>query len=268
MAMFETFYELHRSPFSRNIPPSELYESVILEETLGRLEYAAERQWFAVVTGDCGTGKTTTIRRFAEDLDPAKYKVLYLSDSKLTPRHFYKGLLEQLGCESKFYRGDAKRQLHREIELMRGIHELQPVVVVDEAHLLDREMLEEVRFLLNFKMDALSPMALILVGQNELWDRLNLQAYAAIRQRIDLQCKLPHFDRAQTGAYIERHMAYAGATRDIFTDGAIDDIYRFSSGAARLINKACTHCLLYGAQNKHRIIDDHMVKRVIQGELS
>ena len=165
-------------------------------------------------------------------LDPAKYKVLYLSDSKLTPRHFYKGLLEQFGCESKFYRGDAKRQLHREIELMRGIHRLQPVVVVDEAHLLDREMLEEVRFLLNFKMDAQSPMALILVGQNELWDRLNLQAYAAIRQRIDLQCKLQHFDRAQTGEYIRHHMAYAGAEHDIFTDGAIDDIYRFSSGTA------------------------------------
>lgn len=193
--------------------------------------------------------------------------MLYLSDSKLTPRHFYKGLLEQLGCESKFYRGDAKRQLHREIELMRGIHGLQPVVV-DEAHLLDREMLEEVRFLLNFKMNAQSPMALILGGQRELWERLHLQAYAAIRQRIDLQCKLSHYDRAQTGAYIGRHMAYAGADRDVFTDGAIDDFYRFSSGAARLINKLCTHCLIYGAQNKHRIIDDHMVKRVIQGELS
>lgn len=266
--MFETFYGLSRSPFSRDIPTDELYPSVTLDETLGRLEYAAQRQWFAVVTGDCGTGKTTTIRRFTEVLDPAKYKVLYLSDSKLTPRHFYKGLLEQLGCESKFYRGDAKRQLHREIELMRGIHRLLPVVVVDEAHLLDREMLEEVRFLLNFKMDAQSPMALILVGQSELWDRIGLQAYAAIRQRIDLQCKLPHYDRAETGAYIERHMTYAGADRDIFTDGAIDEVFRFASGSARMINKVCTHGLLYGAQNKHRIIDDHMIKRVIGGELS
>lgn len=106
---------------------------------------------------------------------------------------------------------------------MWGIHGLQPVVVVDEAHLLDREMLEEVRFLLNFKMDAQSPMALILVGQSELWDKLKMQSYAAIRQRIDLQCKLPYFDRAQVGEYILRHLTYASATQDIFSDVAMDE---------------------------------------------
>ena len=173
--MFESFYGLSQTPFSRDIPTDQLYQSLMLEEILGRLEFAAERQLFAVVTGDCGTGKTTAIRRFRDSLDPAKFMVMYLADSKLTPRHFYKGLLEQLGCESKFYRGDAKRQLHREIELMRGIHHLQPVVIVDEAHLLDREMLEEVRFLLNFKMDAQSPMSLILVGQTELWEKFKFQ---------------------------------------------------------------------------------------------
>ena len=111
-------------------------------------------------------------------------------------------------------------------------------------------------------------MTLILVGQSELWDKLQLQAYAAIRQRIDLQCKLPHLDRAQVGEYIIRHLTYAGADHDIFTDSAVDEIFKFSSGTARLINKVCTHCLLYGAQNGKRIIDDHMVKLVIQGELT
>lgn len=266
--MFESFYQFTHTPFSRDIPTDQLYMSQGMEDILGRLKYAAERQWFAVVTGDCGTGKTTTIRRFSDALEHSKFKILYLSDSKLTPRHFYKGMLEQLGCEAKFYRGDAKRQLHREIELMRGIHNLSPVVIMDESHLLDREMLEELRFLLNFRMDSQSPMALILVGQNELWDRLNLQAYAAIRQRIDLQCRLHYYDRSQVGKYIERHLNYAGTEQPIFSEKAIDEIYRFSIGAPRLVNKICTHCLLYGSQNRQRIIDDHIVERVIQGELS
>lgn len=148
--MIESFYALSHTPFSRDIPTAELYPSVMMEEVLGRLEYAARKQLFAVMTGDCGIGKTTIIRKLKDTLDPSEFMLFYLADSKLTPRHFYKGLLEQLGCEAKFYRGDAKRQLHREIELMKGIHRLQPVVVVDEAHLLDREMLEEVRFLLNY----------------------------------------------------------------------------------------------------------------------
>jgi general secretion pathway protein A len=109
--MFEDFYGLDRTPFSRDIPTEQLYHSHLVEDTLGRLEYAAQRQLFAVVTGDCGTGKTTTIRRFKDILDNSKFMVMYLADSKLTPRHFYKGLLEQLGCESKFYRGDVTGQV-------------------------------------------------------------------------------------------------------------------------------------------------------------
>ena len=120
--MFEAYFGMTKTPFSRNLPASELYDSQSMLEIISRLNYAAERQLFAVVTGECGTGKTTTIRKLRDTLDPAKYEIMYLADSKLTPRHFYKGLLEQLGCEAKFYRGDAKRQLHKEVELMQLIH--------------------------------------------------------------------------------------------------------------------------------------------------
>ena len=74
------------------------------------------------------------------------FSVLYLTGSKLTPRNFYNGLLEQLGCDTHFYRGEARKKLHHQIEIMRGVENRKLVVIVDESHLLDREMLEEIRF--------------------------------------------------------------------------------------------------------------------------
>ena len=122
---------------------------------------------------------------------------MYISDSKLTPRHFYKGLLEQLGFDSKWHSGDAKRQLHKEIELIKLANGPMPIVIVDEAHLLSRDMLEEVRFLLNFRMDSQSPMALILSGQPELWDKLKRKSHAAILQRIDVKCGINRLSQSK-----------------------------------------------------------------------
>lgn len=266
--MFESFYGFAQTPFSRTIPTDKLYRGNDSDELLERLKWAAKGQLFAVMTGDSGTGKTTILRRFHDELQNSRYRVLYLSDSKMTPRSFYKGILEQLGFEASYYRSEAKRQLHKEIEIMQGVHGLLPVAIVDEAHLLDREMLEEIRFLLNYKMDSASPMALILAGQSELWEKLKLQSYAAIRQRIDVQCSIGHMDRHQTAEYIRTHLNFAGCEKDIFSDAAIDSIFQFSSGISRLVNKACTSSLIYGAQNRKSIIDDRMVGLVVECELS
>ena len=264
--MFEGFYGFKETPFSRTIPTDKLYHGNDSDELIERLKYAAKRQLFAVMTGDSGTGKTTTLRRFHDELQNSEYFIMYISDSKLTPRGFYKSLLEQLGFETT---GCAvKRQLHKEIEIMRGVNGIVPIAIVDESHLLNREMLEEVRFLLNFKMDSQSPLALILAGQTELREKLKLQACAAIRQRIDIVCDVGHLDRIQTTEYIKTHMEFAGCEKDIFSENAIDDIFKFSGGIPRMINKACTSSLIYGAQNRKSIIDDHMAKLVIDCELS
>lgn len=154
--MYEEFFELMHTPFTRDIPADRLYSSRQIEDALGRLTYVADRQLFAVVTADPGCGKLTLIRMFESRLPKDKYMLLYLSDSKLTPRWLYAGLLDQMGLEARFYRGDSKRQLQK-------------------------ETLEEFRFLLNYRFDSASPMSLILVGQTELWDqKLRLQIYAAI----------------------------------------------------------------------------------------
>lgn len=265
--MYKAFYEMERTPFARDIPPAQLYESPAMADVLGRLCYVADRQLFAVVTADAGCGKSTLIRRFVSCLPKEEYIFLYLSDSRLTPRWFYKGMLDQLGIESRFYRGDAKRQLQREVEIIRGVQGKRVVCILDEAHLLEKETIEEFRFLLNYRFDSMSPMALVLAGQTELWDKLRLQRYAAVRQRIDINCVLPHLDRSETQRYIASHLAYAGGQQDIFTDRALDEVYRESTGIPRRINRICDGTLMYASQQNKRLVDEHMVRYVLEHEM-
>ena len=266
--MYKDFFEMEHLPFVRNVPPESLYESPCIEEALGRLHYGADHKMFIVVTGDSGCGKSTLIRKFVDLLPKEDYIFLYLSDSKLTPRWFYSGLLMQLGLEPRFYRGDAKRQLQKEIEILQGVHHKKVICILDEAHLLEKETLEEFRFLLNYHYDSESPMGVVLVGQTELWNqKLRLQRYAAIRQRIDMSIVLPHLDRAEAERYIASHLAYAGGRQDLFTDRAIDEIFKNSSGIPRMINRICEKALMYAAQQKKRLIDDQMVHYVTEHEL-
>ena len=267
--MFEKHFNFANTPFTRSLPSEKLYRNEDFTELANRLTHTARNQLFCVVIGDSGAGKTTLLRYLRDELSHSQYKTLYIADSRLTPRAFYKSLLEQLGFQAKGFVNDAKRQLHREIAIMRGVDGVRVVTIVDEAHLMSMEMMEEIRFLLNVKMDSESPTALILSGQSELWDKkLKLQSYGAIRQRIDFQCVLGHLDRSRTEEYIVAHLAYAGADREIFTDKAIDVIFRFSTGLSRLINRACTGSLIYAAQQRKHLVDDHMVKLVVEAELS
>ena len=182
------------------------------------------------------------------------------------PAHVFH--LDQLGLEARFYRGDSKRQLQKEIEIIRGVHGKKVVCVLDEAHLLEKETIEEFRFLLNYRFDSMSPMALILVGQTELWDeKLRLRRYAAVRQRIDINCVLPRLDRAETENYIRSHLSYAGCERDIFTSRAVDEIFRVSAGTMRVINRICEKSLMYGYQQNRRLIDHQDITFVSEHEM-
>lgn len=189
------------------IPEDCLFFPPELSELLSRMEFVSERHLFAVLTDDCGTGKTTILRKLSSRLDPRKYRMLYVSDSRLPPHSFYRAVLEQPGIIADWNRSKAKRQLHEQLSIMQAVDGISTVCVVDESHLLSFEMLEEIRFLMNMKFDSVSPIALILSGQTELWkNRLSLQKCEAIRQRIYIQSVLNHYDRSRTGDYIRHQL--------------------------------------------------------------
>ena len=266
--MFEAFFNFTKTPFQRDIPPTALYMTPQFKALQDRISHGVNNRYFLLVTGDSGSGKTTALRYFISGLDPSRTIALYVSESSLTPRNFYFDILNQLGVKPRFYRGDAKRQLVKEFEALSSDKKL-PVIIIDEAHLCDMEMLTEIRFLLNFDMDSRSPMALILSSQSEIRDILRRQVYEAIAQRIDLRCHLPSLDLAQTAEYISAHIVYAaGSHSDIFTDSAVSAIFEYSTGLPRKINRVASLCLMHAAQTGKRLIDDHMVALLIDGELS
>ena len=266
--MYETFFSMKHTPFIRSIPTDMLYSDSETDEIQNRLVYASDRQLFATLVGDSGCGKTTALRRLHETLSGKGYTVLYVTESKLTPRNFYNNLLEQMGTEGRFYRGDSRKLLYRQIEMLRGLDKKKLVVIVDEAHLLDKEMLEEIRFLLNYRMDSENPLALILSGQSDLWDRMKTQAYRAIRYRIDVECFMELFDCSQTEAYIAKQLHYAGGNEQIFSDSALKKIYDYSSGLPRMINRACTLSLSLAYQTNRLIVDDRMVGEALEEEVT
>lgn len=263
------YYEFKEMPFEKAISPQSLYITGSHEEAISRLEYAIHGNRFAVLTGDSGSGKSTLLRHLIEKIDKNKYPVYYISDSDLTPRNFYWEVLNQMGCTTKkFYRGDAKRQMHKEIWQLVGEKGKTPIIIADEAHLLSKEMLEEIRFLLNFKMDSYSPLSLILAGQSELRDTLSKQVYEAISQRVQVRYHLPSYERKETEEYIGKHLENAGRSLELFSDAAIDIIHEYTNGIARKINNVCTAGLLYAMSQKWRVIDDHMISHVIEAELT
>jgi len=262
--VFEQFYGLTSTPFSRGIRPQDLYLPQQFRELLARLTYCVRTRGFALVTGEVGSGKSTALRALAHQLDPSAYHVLYISQSGLTPRHLYRELCVGMGLRPAFSAADSRRLLVQALWDSYRNQGKQPVIVIDEGHLLSPVMLEEIRFLTNFQMDSASPMALILVGQTELRHRLKLQTFEAIAQRVSIRYHLAGLTEQETKEYVLHHMKVAGASRPIFSDEALSLIYHHSKGIPRRINNLCTTCLIDGYFQEKPIIDEVTVRRAAQ----
>jgi general secretion pathway protein A len=266
--MFEQFFGFTKTPFGRDLEAKELYSSQGQQELVSRLKYVAGRRQLGLFTGEVGSGKSTAVRWLTTELNPAKYQVIYISDAKLSPRNFYWEALHQLGQEAKFYRGDAKRQLHRVILDLFENQKKTPVIIIDEGHLLSREMMEEIRFLTNFRMDSYSPMSLILLGQGELRRILQMQIYEAIVQRVNIRFHLPGMEQTETLGYVNHHLKIAGVQNSLFTEDAVEVIHEYAGGMARKVNNVCVACLLDAFAQRKTLIDDRMVKIVLENEFS
>ncbi|GGL60313.1 ExeA family protein [Sporolactobacillus putidus] len=257
------FFEMKGLPFTREIEPQHLFSSASQKEANARLEYAVQHRQFCLLTGEAGMGKSTSIRSLVHQLDPTRHPYLYLCDSSLTPKLFYREVLQHFGIKPAFRSTDARRQFQ---SLMLDLYENEKkvsVLILDEAHYFSETMLQELRYILNFKEDSLSPLALILVGQPSLRHLLRIKLLEAVDQRIQMRYQMNGLTEKETQAYIHHQLKVVETPHEIFSEEAVQAIYQFSQGIPRKINTLCSQSLMDALIQGHKIVGESHIQRAI-----
>jgi len=246
--MYESFYGLRVKPFNLTPNPDFLYLSKTHREVYAHLLYGIKnRAGFIEVTGEVGTGKTTILRTFLNDLDPDTYQVALIFNPKLTAVELLRavnreyGIPDQAGTSSQLV--DALNHFLLDVNRAGRV----PVLIIDEAQNLSGDVLEQIRLLSNLETETQKLIQIVLAGQPELGQVLGRPELRQLDQRIAIRYHLSSLDLSETRDYIRHRLTVAGRPDgEIFTPRALKVIHHRSGGIPRLINVLCDRALLVG----------------------
>jgi general secretion pathway protein A len=262
--MYEQFYGLKENPFNVTPNPEYIYLGENHKEALAQLLYGVrEKKGFIVITGEVGTGKTTLVHYLLDKLDGNDHTTAaFLFNPKLTVHDFIQYILEDLGVRVQGQtKGEYLHNLHRYL-LNAYQKDKRVVLIVDEAHGLAPELLEEIRLLSNLETSKSKLLQIVLIGQPELDRTLSQPEFRQLRQRINLRYYLSPLSAKETKEYIEKRLRIAGAKAPLFTERAMREIYLRSGGIPRLINIICDNSLLNGYALDQEMVDARSIKEV------
>ena len=263
--MYKRFYNLQRNPFDITPDPSFLFPTKKHNEALAALYYGVKRRkGFVVLTGEVGTGKTVLVRCLLQLLGHTQSAYAYLFNPRLTPMEFLQYVAGdfQLPTTSK-----SKSELLLDLStftIARHEKGLTTVLVIDEAHHLSVDVLEEVRLLTNLETGDAKLLQILLVGQPELDQKLDSFDLRQLKQRIALRSHLTPLDSEETSGYVYRRLEIAGNARpsELFPKDTIAELYRHSNGYPRLVNTLCENALVCGYARQVASISPEMIAEV------
>lgn len=262
--MYEEYYGLKARPFSKTPDPKFLFMSREHNEALARMQYGVEERELVLLTGEIGTGKTTLSRALIDTLDE-RFKPILVINPRLSPTQFLKLLAKRLGIERPSY---FKADLVEEIsEALYSHYEngVCPVMIIDEAQLIpNKGTFDEIRLLTNCQLDDQNLFSLILIGQPELRKRLAKKHYEPLLQRVSIHYHLKRLDLGETCSYVRHRLGVAGSEEPIFTEDALEEIFKYSEGVPRKINNIAANALLEGFGKELKRIGRDVVFDVAQ----
>jgi type II secretory pathway predicted ATPase ExeA len=256
-------FGLTRMPFGRDLPPARLHRHADCAEAAARITWAVAGRTIGVVTGEVGTGKTAAVRAAVAGLDPAGHAVIYVGNPTAGTRGILSSVVTALGGRPVHGTAALAAQAWSTLAGEAAERGRTPVLVIDEAHLLDHEQLEAVRMLTNHEMDSSTPFATILVGQPTLRHNIKLGVLAALDQRITVRYQMKGMTPDETASYIRHHLEEAGRTADLFTDDAVAQVHQAARGKPRTVNNICVAALIATAVAGKNLVDQAAARAAI-----
>ena len=255
--MYKSFFEFNRRPFSAMPQVDFYFPAAAIETARQTLTRCVERsEGPALIIGPVGTGKTLLCQVLATQF-ASHFQICQLANSRLCSR---RALLQAILFESGLdYRGLDEGELRLTLIDYLSTDTSCPngmVLLVDEAHSVPIELLEELRMITNLIRNGESRVRLILSGLPKLEERFASPKLESFSQRIAARCYLECLNRDETANYVRYYVTTAGSERNpVFEDESLRVVYDATDGIPRLINQLCDHALVMAAVGGHRVMD-------------
>jgi general secretion pathway protein A len=258
--MYRKHFALSAFPFDLAPEPDALFASASLGEAEARLRHLLELRGIGLVTGEAGSGKTTVCRKVAAALHPGLYRVFYVPLSTGNVMDMYKSIGWELGLPTERNRAAAFRVIRSEITRLTLESKQRPVLIVDEAHHLRNEVLEDLRLLTNYQMDSENRLCLLLVGLTELRRRLAMAVHESLAQRIVVRHHLSGLTREELPEYLAHRLRLGGCELPLFDPPAVEALFQATQGMPRKVNHLAHYALTSAAIAKARTVTTEHVQ--------
>jgi len=262
--MYNAFFGFKESPFNLSPDPTFLYRSPQHEEALANLIYGVQsRKGFIVLTGEVGTGKTTMLQCLRDFLESQRMEFAFLFNSRINVEQFFEMIAYDLSLRCPRNSKTEVLFALNNLLVQQANSGRTTVLIVDEAHNLSWEVMEEIRLLGNLETRRGKLLQIILAGQPELDRKLDAPDLRQLKQRIVLRCHLEPLEESEAVEYILSRLARAGmSNQSVFSADLLSEVFLRSQGLPRVINALCDNLLLNCFALEQRVATLEMLDEV------